>query len=189
MGIAPPDLAEQFASLAASTYEGWVAWVDQTASVWTPIYEVRPHNPGLIQVGADMRKPEEEAVRSRGRQTMDWRDVCRDPKLMGRIQLLAVFGFYGLYDHQPLAVVQRNSPGAWFLNYKQRGLQVHHGDGPGQQRTPILWYRIGFWERELTKPMWSIVEVTPEKRGTITRPGRPWDPGPEGLGLDPKLCG
>jgi hypothetical protein len=135
------------------------------------------------------RRPEEEATRAKDFQTMDWRDICNAPDLMRRIQILAVFGFYGLYDHQPLAVVQRNSPGAWFLNYKARGLQVSHGDGPGQQRTGVLWYRIGFWERELTKPMWSIVEVTPEKRGTVTRPGRPWAPDPEGLGLNPALCG
>lgn len=189
MGTAPADLAEQFARLAGATYEGWVAWLDQGAATWTPIFEARADNPRLIQVAKDLLRPEEEGARARGRDSMEWREICDNPDLMARVQLLAVFGFYGRYDHQPLAVIQRDSPAAWFINYKARGLQVHHGHGPGQQRTGVMWYRLGFWQNGGGPPSWSIVEVTPEKRGTITRPGRPWAPAPEGLGLDPALCG
>ena len=185
---APVDLDKQFESIAATGYTGWVAWVDDGGPEWSPVFESRPHNPKLAQVVGSLVRPEEEAVRKRSNQTMDWKQIYGDPALMAKVQLVAVFAFYGHYTQQPLMVIQRNAPGCWFIQYKKRGLQMpHQGDG-GLQRTAVMAYYLGYWESQAKVPHVTMIEATAKGRGTLTTKHPCW-PKPHGLGLNLAMCG
>lgn len=187
----PGDLEQQFAAIAATGYVGWVVWVDQGGRFWQPIFESRlpePRRPQIIREARD--RPEERAVRRPDRQTMDWRQIRSRPSLMHSVQLLAVFAFHGIYTHQPLIVIQRNSPGAWFLQYKTRGVQVQAnvatGEETGQQRTGVIAFTTGYWDAAL--PFTYLVQATP--KGRTEKFGKhPCWPAPHGFGLNPAMCG
>lgn len=185
---APAYLAKQFESIAALGYVGWVAWLDDGGQEWAPIFEAKIHNPKLAQVAGELVKPGEDVVRRRDQITMDWMDIARRPDLMAKIQLVAVFAFHGLWTEQPLMVVQKDSPGAWFLQYKSRGLQIGVNADAGQQRTGISFWRLGYWEKEWEHPHTTLIEQTPDSREILSGLHPCW-PKPHGFGLNPELCG
>lgn len=185
---APAYLSKQFESIAALGYVGWVTWLDQGGEQWAPVFESRAHQPKLVQVAAELVTPAEEAVRRPDRVTMDWMDLVRRPGLMQSVQLVAIFGYYGHWTEQPLAVVQRNSPGAWFLQYKGRGITLGVNDGRGQQRTGVAFWRLGYWEKEWAHPHTTLIEQTKDNREILSGLHPCW-PKPHGFALNPELCG
>jgi hypothetical protein len=174
-------------SLAASGYEGWVAYVDGS-----PIFEARPANVSLAQLipGAV------DQVRAAARDTVEWRDLPQE-----RVQAVELYAFHGHWGEQPILRIDREPgfPQMRFIQMKLRGLIVPTHGARGLERTGIAGYRIGYYNPPRAE--YDLLELTPQYRsqmdpaGGFRPPGAPplkghpcW-PRPHGFGLAPHTVG
>lgn len=182
-------LLSEFAGIAETGYEGWVAWLaDGTA-----IFESRVPNPRLVQLMADAaRSSYDSAVRLPGRQVMDWKELPHE-----RIKRVAIYCFQGYYTEQPVMVIER-PPGLVamrFIQMKSRGLQIPSGAGElkdsidhGPRRTYAQFY-LGYWDpNEGTYGRTVLVQVTRQAR-LERKAMHPCWPRPHGFALGPHVVG
>jgi hypothetical protein len=169
-------------ALRASSYEGWVAWVNGQ-----PIFEAVPLNPRLAQLAPGAAT---QMTRQPGRNVMDWDDVPNE-----RIDLLEVYFDRGFRKEQPALMIAKN-PGAdlCFFQMKTTGMVVNvgvlaHAQHRGQERTGVHGYRIGYFDRKQNfSMMWEVQRgVWQPKEYPIV--GHPCWPRPHGYGLNPTIMG
>lgn len=188
-------------SLAASDYEGWVAWVgghpvvgpDGILRAWdgcSALLEAVPHNAGLAQLVRGT-----ERVHHAERGVIDWAELPH-----ARVRCLELYAFRASRpgETQPLISVQAQ-PGRdlrW-IQYKRTGIVVSAGGGvaDGQRRTGIESWTVGYWDRTVGQmQMWRIPRRGPwpsEKYPLLELDGanHPCWPRPLGFGLAPHVLG
>lgn len=162
-------------SIAASDYEGWVAWVDGS-----PIFERVPWNPNLLQI---VTGASEQAVRFEDRNTTEWRDVPNQ-----KIERFELYFDRAHWQNQPVIRMDRE-PGhhaVRFIQLKLGGLAV--GGNLLQRRLGLIGYRIGYWD-----PLRNVCEMYEYLRnGKMTKlpiVGDPCLPRPHGHGYAPVVMG
>lgn len=163
-------------SLAASDFEGWVAWIDGT-----PLFERVPHNPTLLGLVAGAR---ETATRRADRATLEWRDVPAD-----RVDRFELYFGREHWPDQPVIRIDRE-PGHHalrFVQMKMGGLVV--GADVEQGRLGLVGYRVGYWD-----PLRRVCEMYEYRRNgtsrrTIVATTDPFAPRPAGLGLARETVG
>ena len=161
--------------IAASDYEGWVAWIDGS-----PIFEAVPWNPKLLQLAPGMT---EQAVRFDDRQTMDWKNVPGE-----KVERFELYFCRQHWQGQPVLQMDRQ-PGhhaVRFVQLKLGGIAV--GANLEQSRLGLIGYRVGYWD-----PIRNVCEMYEYLRnGQMTKlpiVGDPCAPRPHGHGYAPVVMG
>ncbi len=172
--------------IAASNYEGWVAYANGS-----PIFEAVEKNPYLKPLAPGVA----EAIRPRDRTHVEWRDLPHP-----QLQAIELYAFREVYGIQPIMRIDRE-PGNEELRFIQMKLgALQFGPGiAGQQRTGVIGYRIGYWNpvrfecdlieltREHRKQMDPAGEFRPE--GSPPLKTHPCWSRPRGFGLGPHTVG
>lgn len=183
-------------SLKASSYEGWVAWIDGSPVInpttqgimgydgCTALFERVKEDyklQSLVYGGKTLE------TRVEDRQTIDWKELPHH-----RVRVLELYAFRDLYPNQPLIQIsaQPNHDIRW-IQYKRGGLVLHtHGDS-GQQRLGISSWVMGYWDRTAGQAeLWDY----PARGGKVEKKdfsgsNHPCWPRPLGFGLSPAVLG
>ena len=143
-------------SIAASGYEGWVAWTDGTPVInpgsvligydnSTPLFEAVPHNPYRLGIALDTGK--EREVRATGRQTMDWKDLPH-----ARVNTLELYGFRSAFAQPVITIMRQLDRELRWIQYKRGAVVVQtliravDEVVTGQERTGITGWVVGYWD-------------------------------------------
>ncbi len=168
-------------ALKASSYEGWVAWVDNS-----PIFEEVRSLPKLAQVMAGGSQP---SYRRGSHNTMDWTQLPFE-----RVQMVQLYFDRALGRKQPVIEMAREpNADVRFFQFKRGGVVVNAGmnapAGHGQHRTGVQSYVMGYYDRARKfAQMWEVRRgVLQQKEHPIV--GHPCWPRPHGYGLNPRVMG
>lgn len=179
-------------AIAASSYEGWVAWVDGI-----PIFEEVVESPRLAPLSnghARERRPADRNV-------MDWSDLPHE-----KLRCVELYFDRALIRAQPRIRIDREAGADLrFIQFKRGSLSLPSVSGVpgglsadelaragyplGQTRSGVVGYCLGYWDRRR-----GFTELICVKRGEPHnfRPpprGHPCWPRPYGFGFAPAAVG
>jgi hypothetical protein len=164
-------------SIAASDYEGWVAWIDDT-----PIFEHVEYNPKLLPLISDASHLE---FREKAHNVLEWKELPHDK--LTRVEL---YFCRKKYPGQPAWRCDRE-PGLEmrFIQMKLGSITIatDRVHGGGQHRTGVVGYRVGLWipSRKECK-LWEINRSEIIYMGEVSDPCAPR---PTGFGFAPHVIG
>lgn len=169
-------------ALSQSSYEGWVAWLEDGS----PVFEQVSWDPSLARLIDGGRSL---PYRGPAPNCLEWKDVPQQK--VSRLELYFFRGepYWSPY-RQPIVLIQRSTPYPFqWIQMKMAGLQVQvGGNGDGQRRTGIQGYKVGYFDPRRVET--HLIEVrSAGRKHHVLRGYHPCAPRPRGWGLAPAVLG
>lgn len=177
------------ARIRESDFEGWVVHLND-GSV---IFEEQPDEAKTDLAPLVVGESQSRFAGVESRNTMDWKYVPHDQ--LAHVELYWHRDIWK-QDQQPVVRISRppDEHEIRFIQYKARGLQFQ-GVPENARRTPIMWYRLGFWDKvaDVTRLVEvGLKEAGPNKITGVITPmdgAHPCWPKPLGFGMNPVILG